>query len=207
MNTSHLQQDLRRYCQLALEAGMTDAKVIPASLIRLDPRVRLKCRYPRCGYYGSNGNCPPYATPLSEMQACIDRYEFGVLFMKRFPSDSLLGARHADYGHAAGGDVQREMYRVAGRLERAAFRDGHVLAMAFANGPCKKVFCPNAECSAIQPGGQCRFPLKSRSSMEGCGIHVFALARSVGWEITPAGHTSTPEEVPELTNVGLVLVE
>jgi predicted metal-binding protein len=99
------------------------------------------------------------------------------------------------------------MYKVIYEVESAAFRDGYELAMGFANGPCKKLFCSNVDCSAIQPGGKCRFPLQSRSSMEGCGMRAMEMARNVGWNIFPAGHTSSPEQVPYLLALGLVMID
>ena len=202
-----LQSELERYRTLALHLGMTDAKIILASDVILDPRVRMKCKYPRCGYYGSNGNCPPYAPSLEEMQASILRYNYAVFLMKQFPSEELLGEKKADTGSAASGATQRLMYDTVLQIESAAFRDGHVLAMGFANGPCKKVFCASVKCSAIEPGGVCRFPLKSRSSMEGAGMNAYKMAENAGWNVIPAGHSSKPEEVPYLTSLGLVLVE
>lgn len=206
MEHHKLQQELENYCALALRLGMTDAKIISKNEVLIDPRVRMKCKYPRCGYYGSNGNCPPYAPNLEDISACIARYDYAVFLMKQFPSSELLGGKKADMGHAQGGDTQRLMYDVISQVEAAAFHDGHVLSMGFANGPCKKVFCPSVPCSAIEPGGTCRFPLKSRSSMEGAGMDVYRMARNVGWTVIPAGHRSMPEEVPYLTSLGLVLV-
>lgn len=206
MEQLNLQRQLEKYCALALHMGMSDAKVISATDIILDPRVRMKCKYPRCGYYGSNGNCPPYAPGLEEMAACIARYDYAVFLMKRFPSRELLGGGKSDTGHAASGDTQCLMYETVSQVEAAAFHDGYVLSMGFANGPCKKAFCASVKCSAIQPGGTCRFPLKSRSSMEGAGMDVYRMARQAGWEVIPAGHRSQPEEVPYLTSLGLVLV-
>ena len=151
MDNTKLQCDLERYCALAISLGMTDAKVIPAADIIIDPRVRMKCRYPRCGYYASNGNCPPYACDLDEMRACTARYEYAVFVMKRFAPEELLGKGCADAGRGQAGDTQRLMYETVSRVEAAAFQDGHALSMGFANGPCKKLFCPNVKCSAIEP--------------------------------------------------------
>lgn len=206
MNKDTLQIQLDYYIQIALDMGMTDAKIIQASSVVIDPRVRLKCRYPRCGYYGTCGNCPPYTTGLDEILACVSKYHYGIFCMKRFPSGELLGVEKADKGTAKPGDTQRMMYDTVSKIEAAAFRDGHVLAMGFANGPCKKLYCSNTHCTAITPGGSCRFPLKSRSSMEGVGMNAFLMAKQVGWDVIPVGHSSTPEEVPYLTSLGLILI-
>ena len=141
------------------------------------------------------------------MQRCVDRYQYAIFFMKRVASDELLGEQKADRGCAKPGNTQKLMYETAAKIEAAAFRDGHCLATGFANGPCKKLYCSNIECSALQPGGRCRAPLKSRGSMEGAGMHAFLMAHQVGWDVLPAGHSATAEQVPYLMNLGLVLVE
>jgi len=44
--------DLGRYRQTAISLGAADARVIPANLVSVDERVRLKCAFPRCHLYG-----------------------------------------------------------------------------------------------------------------------------------------------------------
>jgi hypothetical protein len=42
--------------------------------------------------------------------------------------------------------------------------------------------------------------------MEACGFDVFAIAKKVGWDLVPIGHSSNQKEVPCASLIGLVLV-
>lgn len=206
-NNSILKSRLAEYCQLAIKLGIDDAKIISSSEVLLDERVRLKCRYPRCPNYGRCGNCPPYAPSIEEMSNAIKRFNYGIFMMKRFPSNKYLTKSRAETGSVKAVSTQRLMYDVVYEIESNAFRDGYELAVGFANGSCKKLYCANTECTAIKAGGSCRFPYKSRGSMEGCGMHVMKMARNVGWPIIPIGHTTTPEQAPYLLALGLVMID
>jgi predicted metal-binding protein len=200
-----MRTDLRRYLDMAIQAGMTDARAIRATTVRVDQRVLMKCRYPRCANFGACANCPPHTPSIQEMQSFIRSYRHAVLFCKRLAPAELLCIPGSQTVPKS--DSQRFMFRMVSEIESAAFYDGHVLAAGFANGSCKRLFCPEEPCSALLPGGRCRFPLKSRSSMEAVGIDVFSLARRMGWAIHPAGRTSTPEQVPHLLNLGVVFID
>lgn len=100
----------------------------------------------------------------------------------------------------------KKHHEVLAKIEAEAFFNGYHLAPAFACGTCKIVLCPDIECSAILPGQLCRYPLKSRSSMEGVGMDVYAMAAKVGWDIYPIGTSLSPSRVPCGANYGLVLI-
>ena len=53
-----LQSDLEKYRQRAIELGATDAKIITSDMVIVDERVRAKCIYPKCPWYGTNAHCP-----------------------------------------------------------------------------------------------------------------------------------------------------
>lgn len=197
---------LEEYRLLAIELGMDDAKIIKSSQVLIDERVRLKCQYPRCHNFGYCGNCPPYAPPLEEIRKSIELFRYGIFMMKSFPSEDYLNKGRMGKGNVKSLSTQSLMHDVVYKVESIAFRDGYELAVGFANGSCKKLYCSNTECSAIQPGGKCRFPYKSRGSMEGCGMHAMKMARNVGWGIIPVGHTTTPEQAPYLMALGLVMI-
>ncbi|MEL7608101.1 MAG: DUF2284 domain-containing protein [Bacillota bacterium] len=202
-----LNASLNAYVRLALDLGISDAKVIRASDVLIDERVRLKCSYPRCANFGACGNCPPFAPPLDFIRGCMERFRYGIFLMQRFDSEDYLKKPAADGVPIKALSTQKLMHEAVCRIESAAFRDGYELALGFANGSCKKLYCSEVECSAIKPGGKCRFPLKSRGSMEGCGMWAMRMARNVGWDIIPAGSTSTPEKVPHLMALGLVMID
>lgn len=204
---SILMSSLEEYRQLAINLGMDDAKIIKSSEVLIDERVRLKCRYPKCSNYGYCGNCPPYAPPLEDIRKSLELFRYGIFMMKSFPSSDYLFRSTSEKDEVKSNSTQSLMYEVVYKVESAAFREGYELATGFANGSCKKLYCPKTECSAIQSGGKCRFPLKSRGSMEGCGMRAIQMARNVGWNILPIGHTTTPEQVPYLMALGLVMID
>lgn len=198
---------LNSYVRLALDSGISDAKIIKASDVLIDERVRLKCSYPRCANYGACGNCPPFAPPLDQIRRSIGLFHYGIFLMQRFDSEGYLTRPVTNGAPVKAPSTQKLMHEVVYRIESAAFRDGYELALGFVNGSCKKLYCSEAECSAIKQGGRCRFPLKSRGSMEGCGMWAMQMARNVGWDIIPTGSTATPEEAPYLMALGLVMID
>jgi predicted metal-binding protein len=100
----------------------------------------------------------------------------------------------------------RKTFEIVSKVESEAFYDGYYLAMGFACGSCKSVFCPNIDCEALLPGGACRYPLKARPSMEAVGINAYAMAARIGWDIYPVGVSISPDEVPSGSALGLVLI-
>ena len=55
-------KDLAAYRDLAIELGATDVKFIGKEDVIIDEKVIARCYSPRCGYYGTNLNCPPHGT-------------------------------------------------------------------------------------------------------------------------------------------------
>jgi len=198
-----LEKDLERYRQMAIELGATDAKIVPSSQVIIDERVRLKCTYPKCKWYGTNANCPPYAVDLETMKKALFKYNSAIFFMLETPSKDFVGPDVVKLGTHV--QWTRKVYEITSKIEAAAFYDGYHLAMGFAGGPCKSIFCPNENCSALTGTG-CRHYLKSRSAMEGVGMDVFTMAARTGWEVYPCGASLKPEDVPHGIRCGLILI-
>ena len=199
-----LQQDLEKYRKQAIELGATDAKVIPADIVVVDERVRAKCIYPKCGNYGTNVNCPPYSIDLSLTREVVKRFQKGIFFMLRDAAETVAGPDVLKTGaHLPSG---KKVHEIVGKLESGAFYDGYYLAIGFAAGSCKSLFCPDKECSALTTGQRCRFSYVARTSMEGAGMDAYAMATKVGWDIYPIGRSSLSSDVPHGTRLGLVLI-
>lgn len=198
-----LQGDLENYRKKALELGAADAKIITSDMIIIDERVRAKCLNPKCPSYGTNANCPPYAMNLDETRRIVSNFHFGIFTMIRTPFEVMAGQSKADQNARI--RARMKSHEMISKLESQAFYDGYHLALGLADGPCKNVFCPNKECSALTPGQGCRHPLKSRPSMEAVGINAYGMAAAAGWDIYPIGR-NTPDERPVGTILGLVLV-
>lgn len=199
-----LNADLEKYRKRALELGASDAKVVPASYVVVDERVRLKCAVPRCHLYGESANCPPYTPPPSEIRKALRKYTRAVLFKTEVsPKTDFVDDEKWNVGHMM---HQRKIHDIASAIEALAFNDGYYLAAGFAAGGCKTALCTGQICQFLD-SGRCRFPLKSRPSMEGVGIDVFDLVTKVGWDIYPlAVRDVDPESIGCAISVGVVFI-
>ena len=199
-----LQRDLEKYRQTAIELGATDAKIITTDMILIDERVRAKCIYPKCHFYGTNIHCPPYAMDLELVTKIVNNFHYAIFSWFKVPSKALAG--HGDKDMRERLRTQRKNHELVSKIEAEAFYDGYHLALGFAGGSCKRVFCPDTECAALLPGQPCRHPLRARSAMEAVGMDAFTMAAKVGWDIYPIGASSSPAEIPHGTFLGLVLI-
>ncbi len=200
-----LLKDLAEYEKYALELGATESRIIKAGEIIFDPRVRLKCIYPKCRWYGTNAHCPPHAHDPESMQTALAKYRYGVFYRIRVPAEDFSGGYNDPDGIPRPAKRQRINYQIASLIEARAFYEGYSFALGFAGGPCKSVFCPNKECTAIIPGQGCRAASRARSSLEGVGINAFAMAVNAGWDIYPCGPNA--EDVPYGSALGMVLID
>jgi len=211
-----MEKDLSGYQRTALELGASSAIVIETGELTVQERIRSKCSIPKCAEYNTNLHCPPYSPSAQEIRKILIDYQY-----------ALAIRTDIDPEITAGGNVQRcylrkefdeeGRYRDLGKrykkisfivseIESKAFYDGHYLAMGFAAGSCKNVFCFGKDCQGLEPGKGCRNPLRARPSMEAVGFDVFGLAAALGWEMYPIGGKSEPENVPRASLVGLVLI-
>jgi predicted metal-binding protein len=199
-----LKQDLEKYRQRALELGATDAKTITTNKVVIDERVRAKCIYPKCDQYGTNAQCPPHAMDLDMVRKIVKNFRYGIFTRLEVPSENIAGREAQQKG--AFGRPHLKTHEIVSKIEAEAFFDGYHLALGFACGPCKALFCFNQDCAALVPGKACRHPLRARSSMEGVGMDVFTMAAIAGWPIYPIGASSSPADVPCGGTYGLILI-
>lgn len=199
-----LQQDLEKYRQRAIELGATDAKIITTDMILIDERVRAKCVNPKCEWYGTNANCPPYVMDLEQARKIVNNFHHAIFTWFKVPPEILASHRDEDVKERLRTTMKN--HEMVSRIEAEAFYDGYHLALGFANGSCKHILCPDIECSALTPGQGCRHPLKARASMEGVGMDAYCMAASVGWDVYPIGRATKPSDVPHGVRLGLVLI-
>jgi predicted metal-binding protein len=204
VSDAQLQKDLKKYQQRALELGATDAEIITADMVLVDERVAIKCLIPPCHRYGSCANCPPYAMEPEQTRKVVSKYRYAIFTRIKVPSRKIAGVEAKQKRLYS--PSYRKTFEIVGRIESEAFYDGYYLAMGFACGSCKSVFCPNIDCDALTQGGTCRYPLKARPSMEAVGINAYAMAAKIGWDIYPIGVSISPAEVPSGSALGLVLI-
>lgn len=179
------------------------AEVIPANLVEIDERVRLKCSIPLCPYYDKSIFCPPHGPSLELMRKAVTRYSRALLFALIVTPVEHFSDRSKERQAAA--DWARKGFEIVGRIETLAFGSGYYLAMGFGQASCKKALCRQERCLLLD-GSDCPYPLKARPSMEGAGMDVFGLVAKVGWDIYPIYRSVNPREVPRALSVGIVFI-
>ena len=199
-----LQKDLEKYRQRAVEMGATDAKVIGTDDIVIDERVLAKCTYPKCPGYGTNANCPPYAMDIDQIRKVVNNFKYAIFVKLEVPPEDIAGKKAIEKDLTQ--HYRKKLAEIVAKIEAEAFYDGYHLALAFSNGSCKMLFCPNTECVALVPGQGCPHRLKARSPMEGVGMDAYTMASRVGWDIYPIGVATLPSEVPYGMRLALVLI-
>ena len=203
-NEASLQDDLKRYCQKALELGATKAKIISVEDIPVDERITLKCQIPRCFGYGAGAHCPPNTLKPAELREILKGYRWAVFFIKDVPPEVIIRDKATIQERV---DAYRAIYKIVTEVESMAFYDGHYLAFGFAAGSCRHTFCGKLETCQAMEGKQCRFSLLSRPSMEAVGIDVFHMVAKADWDIFPIGSNAKAANMPKGTLAGIIIVQ
>lgn len=209
VDSEALKAHLESYRQKALELGATAAEVIPASIVPVDERVRLKCLMPRCFNVGETPNCPPMTPEPEFMRKALGRYSWAVLY--RIDLERWEQYIPEEWGKAARDPKQTWSYHdkvseITGTIEGMAFRDGYYLALGFGGGSCKVTLCRGLVCKVLD-AGTCRHFLRARPSMEGVGIDAIGLALKVGWDVYPVCYVEAdPTAVAKAVSLGIVFI-
>ncbi|HOP47783.1 MAG TPA: DUF2284 domain-containing protein [Desulfobacteraceae bacterium] len=159
--------DLDKYCERAVQYGVTEAKVINPATVVTAPWVRLKCLY-GCPFNQQRYSCPPHTPTPAETQSVLDSYKRALLFRIEAP-----------YLKDRGGKIKVCLDMLV-ELEGEVFKDGYYKAFVMLSGPC--MLCK--ECAKVE-GIPCRNPGKFRPAMEAFGIDVYKTARNNGYYIMP----------------------
>jgi predicted metal-binding protein len=199
---AEVQDHLRRYTRLALEAGASVAEPLAASAVQVDERVSVKCSIPKCFGYGTCANCPPHSLKPAETRRLVELYRCALVFGLRIAPEVAVRDKATILPRVA---AYKKVFELAGAVESAAFYDGHYLAVGFAAGSCKSTYCYDKPCTVLS-GEKCRLQLRSRPSMEAVGIDCYRIAAQLGWEIYPIGSDAGPGCMPHALLMGLVLV-
>jgi len=168
--------DLEKYCEKAIQAGASHAKVTSPTTVVTAPWVRFKCLY-GCPYK-NRYSCPPHTPTLAETQATLDSYRRAILFHVAAPYSKERARNMTAY------------LEMLVNMEGEMFKAGYYKAFVMLAGPC--VLCK--ECGK-ETGVPCRLPAKTRPSMESCGIDVFQTACNNGFPL------STLKEKSETQNL------
>ncbi len=208
---------LEGLCRVALEQGASDAVVLSASEVIVDPRVRLKCMIPRCYMSGDCGHSPAHGYSMEETRQMVSRYEWGVFFRVEVKNSIIAAKSLKDSINSGVLDENGNAFNLGGYymllmtivkvLQKRARARGCSDTLGFAAGSCRDPFCfLQATCQDLMTSRGCRNPHLSSPSMESCGMDVFTMAARVGWDVFPIGGTCEPDVVAHGTLMGLVLV-
>ena len=126
--STKIEEDLEKFRQMAVDLGAADAAVISSDNIIVDERVRVKCIYPKCSFYGNNMNCPPHAPDLDFVRKLIARYSHGILFCVKGDTKDFVGP---DFLKRVGRNNQAKstLNTICSEIESRAFYEGYQLAL------------------------------------------------------------------------------
>ena len=197
------QKHFSELVELSLKEGAKAACIIPARMVVVDERVRLKCEVPRCAKFNQYLTCPPHVMDVAAFSRVLARYEWCLLVQVEAENvdskDKCAGRitgsvlkenlrRHHPY--------QLKLLNIIEMVEAAAFKKGMRFAAGFTGGEC--ILCEH--CVDNKLTDPCRHPFRARPAMEGVGIDVIRTAENAGLPI----HLSSSQNV---LWTGLVLLE
>ena len=180
--------------KLAVEFGALEAKIISVEKIVIEDRVVFKCKL-GCEKYGKTLTCTPYAPTPEEFRKIVSEYHYA-MFMKfktQVEGDSELIKYLAKTGDpsvpaeirmkvekfwSGWKDEMKKLLDIVHVLEKAAVKEGYLLAVGLVSGACQLCEKCNVE------KGVCIHPTMKRYSEEGVGVNVKATAEKVGFKFT-----------------------
>ena len=190
----HETEKFRFLTDTALATGAVAAAVIPAALVAVEDRVRLKCRS-GCPSYGKFLTCPPYSLTPGEFRACLREYKYALIV--KFRSIAILdeNIRYCILRARFDPDADPEQKENAARfiressghnrslnmlmldLEKMAFNAGFPFAITTFCGTCG--LCETCNITT----GICNHPTLRRFAPEALGINVIKTAEDAGMPI------------------------
>ena len=215
ISQEQIDRDLKHYQEIALEVeGVSGAVVIGRDDSYVDPRVSYKCSIPKCFGYGTCAHCPPHTISAKETHELVQHFSDAILIKTDVPPHAVAGEelakaiRFGESGQAAmpTGLAVITILKAVTQVESAAFYDGYYFAMGFGAATCKVVLCSKFDNCLVLEGKRCRHPYFARPSMEGAGFDALRMAARVGWDVYPIGSSCRPEDIPNGTLLGLVLI-
>jgi predicted metal-binding protein len=180
--------------KLAKKLGATSAEIIPTKNIVIEDRVVLKCKL-GCEKYGKTLACPPHAPTPDQFRKIANEYKYA-MFMK-FKTTAQANSKLIPYLTRTNDPTlpqniitkvenfwsvwkvnTKKLLETVLTLEKAAAKEGYLLAIGFVSGSCQ--LCN--ECNIEK--GICVHPEMKRYSEEGVGVNVKATAEKAGVKFT-----------------------
>jgi predicted metal-binding protein len=178
----------------SIDLGAAEAKIIQVEKIVIEDRVVFKCKL-GCEKYGKTLACPPHAPSPDEFRKIVSEYHYA-LFMKfktqaegdselikylsktDDPSISVEMKAKVDKFWSAWKDEGKKLLEIIHKLEKAAAKEGYLLAVGLVSGACQLCEKCNVE------KGICIHQTMKRYSEEGVGVNVKATAEKAGIKFT-----------------------
>jgi len=162
---------LRKVIDTLKKKGASEVKIIKASDVIVDERVRLKCQVPICDSYGKNLMCPPYLPSVMDFRDALARYDRALLVQLSVPLHKKTKGKAKEVF-----DPARVLHELINLGERLCFEAGFRFATGLIGGCCR--LCE--VCIVMEPEGHCRHPFRARPSMEAMGIDVIGTLEKAG---------------------------
>jgi len=173
----NLESDVGRLADNARELGAAESAVISPEDIVFNESLPETMRTD--GTFSSIHWPPEY--PLDDLKEALFSFRKGIFLCIRAEPGmpDYGGGPIADPVHR---DRYRKLHEIVTAIESRAFYMGYYLAMGFAAGNCRSVFCADADrCVAMTRAKACREPYKSRPSMAAAGMDAAQMFRKAGW--------------------------
>lgn len=154
--------------QFALEQGAFRAKLIEASDVVVDDRVRLKCNVPVCQDFNNHLLCPPNTVSVKKFRSLCSQYSAALVIQVKsqgFEETDLIAA-------------EKNLHTIVNKTEGRALTEGNYLASGFIASSCK--LCP--QCVGYHSKLPCRHPYQARPSIESMGVDIFKTCNNAGIE-------------------------
>ncbi|MGD6806451.1 MAG: DUF2284 domain-containing protein, partial [Candidatus Bathyarchaeia archaeon] len=171
-----------------------DAKIITTDKIVIEDRLVLKCSL-GCEKYGKTLACPPHAPTPEKFRKIVSEYHYALFmqfkstaelepelikYLAKTPDSTVpaeIRFKVERFWSAWKKDAETVLQTIIA-LEKAAAKEGFILAAGFVSGSCQICEKCNVE------KGVCVHPEMRRFSEEGLGVNVKATAEKAGLKFT-----------------------
>ena len=160
----------KKWEELALSLGFSEARTLPASQILCRDEIRALCAPEKCRNYGTSWICPPACGTIEQCRATVSSFQTALVLMSLHENvDWSNGAlmRELALGHNS------RAWELACRVRETGMR-----AYMLTTGGCE--LCQ----TCTFPDAPCRRPDKDRGSLSAFGIDVTRLCGDAGLEFS-----------------------
>lgn len=143
--------------------------------IVIEDGVREACRQNYCGCFGKSWSCPPGAGELEDIRREFSKYEKVFVFTTKTEIEDSF-----DYEGMS--EASSEHRAITRQLLNLCNENGWLLLGPGGCDMCEK---------CTYPDSPCRFPEKRIRSLEGSGVNVMALSKTLGINYINGANTVT----------------